>query len=108
MCNSIIKFIFVTGKPILRNLSNDVAPFVGHKWYVLGVQLLGDEDVKVLSTIESNYRGDNVTCCTKMFEEWLYTVASANLEQLIIALKSPSVELHDLASELTFKLSSTI
>ena len=90
-------------KPTLRDLSN-LAPEVDHKWYGLGVQLLDQKDVKVLSTIETDYRGDVETCCTKMFERWLEIVPTANWGQLITGLKAPSVKLHKLADELTKQL----
>ena len=97
-------FLRVSGKPLLRELSNDVVPLVGSKWYSLGVQLLDEQDVKLLTTLESDFRGDAETCCTKMLERWLDIVASANWELLIAGLRSPGVKLHKLANELTTKL----
>ena len=91
------------GKLTLRELSN-LAPEVDHKWYALGVQLLDDKDVKVLSTIETDYRGDVETSCTKMFERWLEIVPTASWDQLITGLKAPSVKLHKLADELAKRL----
>ena len=81
-----------------------MAPLVGNKWFALGVQLLDDQDIKVLTTIESDCGGDFKICCTKMLERWLDTVATANWEHLITGLRSPSVELHKLANDLTTKL----
>jgi len=97
-------FLYVSGQPLLRDLSNEVAPSVRNKWYALGVQLLDDQDVKVLTSIESDYRGDSETCCTKMLERWLDTVATANWEHLIAGLRSPSVKLNKLANDLATKL----
>ena len=67
------------------------------------MQLLDDKDIKVLSTIETDYRGDVETCCTKMFERWLDIVPTANWGQLIAGLKAPNVKLHKLADDLTKK-----
>jgi len=106
MCVTTLKYSFLLSvvQPLLRELSNEVAPSVGSKWYALGLQLLDDQDVKVLTTIESDYRNDSETCCTKMLERWLDTVATANWEHLITGLRSPGVKLHKLANDLTAKL----
>ena len=90
-------------KPTLRDLSN-LALEVDYKWYGLGVQLLEEKDVKVLSVIEIDHRGDVETCCIKMFERWLEIVPTANWGQFITGLKAPSVKLHKLADELTKRL----
>ena len=91
-------------KPRLKDLSNHVAPNVDHKWYSLGVQLFDDKDVKVLASIEVDYRGDVDACCTKMFERWLEIVPNACWRQLIGGLKAPNVKLHNLADDLLTKL----
>lgn len=90
----------ILAKPKLKDLSNHVAPYVGHKWYNLGVQLLDEGDVRELSTIETDYRGDVDACCTKMFERWLQIVPTASWDQLIKGLKAPNIKLKKLASEL--------
>ena len=87
--------------PTLKDLSNHVVPEVDTKWYMLGLQLLNTDDVKKLTSIESDYRGSVETCCTKMFGQWLDTVPTANWGQLITALKAPIVKLHKLADNLT-------
>jgi len=84
-------------------LSNHVAPYVEHKWYSLGVQLLDEKDLKVLSTIESDYRGDADACCTKMFERWLEIVPTASWDQLVKGLMAPNIKLNKLANELMKK-----
>ena len=87
-------------KPSLKDLSTYVAPNVDHKWYALGVQLFDDKDVKVLTSIEFDYRGDVDACCIKMFERWLEIVPNACWGQLINGLKAPNVKLHKLANDL--------
>jgi len=94
----------MSGKPVLWELSNDVTPLVGNKWFALGVQLLDDQDIEVLKTIELDYGGDFKTCCTKMLERWLDAVVTASWEHLITGLRSHSVKLHKLADELTTRL----
>ena len=91
-------------KPSLKDLSTFVAPNVDHKWYGLGVQLFDDKDVKVLTSIELDYRGDVDACCIKMFERWLEIVPNASWGQLIDGLKAPNVKLHKLANDLLTKL----
>ena len=104
MCVTTLEYSFLcVAQPLLRELSNEVAPLVGSKWYTLGLQLLDNQDVKVLTTIESDYRSDSETCCTKMLGRWLDTVATANWEHLITGLRSPSVKLHKLANDLAAK-----
>ena len=82
-------------------MSNHVVPDVDYKWYSLGVQLFDDKDVKVLTSIEVDYRGDVDACCTKMFERWLEIVPNASWSQLINGLKAPNVKLHKLANDLS-------
>ena len=94
----------ILGKPSLKDLSTHVAPNVDHKWYGLGVQLFDDKDVKVLTSIELDYRGDVDSCCTKMFERWLEIVPNACWGQLIDGLNAPNVKLHKLANDLLTKL----
>ena len=93
-----------SAKPSLRYLSDHVVPIVDHKWYGLGVQLFDDKDVKVLTSIEIDYRGDNDACCTKMFERWLEIAPNASWSKLISGLRAPSIKLHKLADELLIKL----
>ena len=98
----------ILGEPTLRDLSNHVVPEVDTKWYVLGLQLLDSKDTKVLSSIECDNRGLVETCCIKMFDRWLSTVATANWDRLITGLKAPSVKLHKLADTLAKQLGKCI
>ena len=99
----------ILAKPSLRDLIFGVVPNVHHKWYNLGVQLFDDKDVmKVLQTIECDYRGDVEACCNKMFERWLELVSHASWAQLIDGLKAPNVQLHKLADDLLIKLSKCL
>ena len=91
-------------KPSLKDLSNHVVPEVGHKWYNLGVQLFDDKDLKVLTSIEVDYRGDVDACCTKMCERWLEIVPNACWGQLINGLTAPNVKLHKISNKLLTKL----
>ena len=94
----------ILAKPSLKDLSNHVAPYINNKWFLLGVQLFDDRDVNILTSIETNYRGDVDACCTKMFERWLELAPNASWDQLINGLNAPNVKLHQLASELSAKL----
>ena len=70
------------------------------KWKELGVQLLrSDQEIAV------DHPGDAVSCCKRVLEKWLDTTTDATWNQLITALRSPSVQLNNLASQLEQKLS---
>ena len=70
------------------------------QWYVLGVNLLREEQESHLDIIESDHAGDNKKCCIDMFRYWLSTNTTATWKQLIDALQSPAVELPVVAADL--------
>ena len=76
---------------------------VGAIWHDLGIELL-DPDVEELDTIEAG-SSDLNKCCTKMFQLWLKKQPTASWNQLIEALKQPSINLGALASEIEQMLS---
>ena len=56
------------------------------------------EDERLLLEIKKNYRGNNEAGCREMFELWLDLQAgSASWDQLIQALREPSLELNEIA-----------
>ena len=93
--------MFHTGsdRPSLRTLYDHVAKNVAGlgKWQDLGVQLLSPENVGI---IEQNHPQDVVGCCKLVLKEWREKTTDATWNQLLRALKSPSVELNHLAGQL--------
>ena len=67
------------------------------KWQELGVQLLPSENVGI---IKQNHPQNVVSCCERVLEEWRETTTHATWNQLIRALRSPSVQLNHLAGQL--------
>ena len=68
-----------------------------NKWWDLGIELMGQDDVYVLDIIKANST-DNVECCSRMFTKWRQRTPKASWKQLIEALKE--VKLTQLASKL--------
>ena len=77
---------------------------VGKNWHDLGIELLESNDVGELNTIEAEHSSDLKKCCTKMFELWLKKQRTASWNQLIEALRQPSVELDTLAGKIEQRL----
>ena len=87
-------------RPSLRDLHHDVTMKAAHKWRDLGIQLLEYDPIRTLDMIAANYPHDVVSCCRHVFQRWLETSANASWNQLIRALRSPSVQLDPLADQL--------
>ena len=99
----IIFHIFVgNSRPTLKDLWDLVVTKVAHKWKDLGLQLLQPDQANMLNVIEANHPHDVESCCKRVLEKWLDTSSStdATWNQLIGALKSPSVQLDYVANEL--------
>ena len=89
--------------PTLRDLANEVVPYVSSKWYHLGIQLdLGNHVLNVIKT--DNH--DLTNCCLKMFHEWLVQDAGASWSTLVAALNSKAVNEKRLAASLKAKFGS--
>ena len=63
------------------------------------MQLLRPDQSNVLNEIEADYHNVN-TCCKRVFQRWLETSVDTTWNQLIEALKRPSVQLYYFASQL--------
>ena len=66
---------------------------VAAKWRDLGVQLLRADQEKMLDIIAANHPHDVVSCCKCVLKKWLDTTNDATWNELIRALRSPSVQL---------------
>ena len=111
-CHTLIYSKFSTSchigsnRPTIRLLNKLVKTSVTIKWYDLGIELLGDENLQALDEIQSNYPRDVSSCCTKMFQLWLDRQPEASWRQLVQALREPNIELLELANTLEQKLMS--
>ena len=75
-----------------------------HKWREFGAQLLRPDQENMLDIIAANYPHDVVSCCICVLKKWLDTTADATWNELIRALRSPSVQLDNLAGQLEWML----
>ena len=93
-----MKVVFVGMEyPTLNNLNRLRKDICSH-WHDLGVELLDDSHVATLDSIFENNQKDVNECCTKMFELWLETSATATWNDLLDALKQ--LQLCDLATKI--------
>jgi len=83
----------------LKELHNAVVPKVANKWYELGIQLLNPSQISKLDEILSSYSTAHHQGCIEMLNLWLQTTPEASWENLIQALKQPSLELLSIANE---------
>ena len=92
-----IDCIIESDRPSLRSLHDHVVNSVAGKWKDLGVQLLPPEMVDIIA---ADHPHDVVSCCQCVLKKWLDTTTDASWNQLIKALRSPSVQLDYLAGQL--------
>ena len=85
-------------KPSIKELqSHRIIIDIGTKWYELGIALLRDDQFNKLGIINSEHK-EVTRCCTEMFIYWLETHSNATWYQLAEALRSPGVELNNVAA----------
>ena len=97
----IIHMYIGSDRPLLRDLHDHVVNRVADKWRDLGVQLLprlGQE--RMLDIIAADHPHDVVSYCKRVLEKWLDTSTDATWNELIRALRSPSIQLHYFAGQL--------
>ena len=94
--------IIENGRPLLSDLYNHVVNTAAGKWKTLGIQLLPPETVDIIAIDHPN---DTVSCCQRVFKKWLDTTSDATWNQLMKALRSPSVQLNYFAGQLEQMLS---
>ena len=80
-------------RPSLRELYNHVVINAADKWRDLGVQLLRPGQERMLDIIATDHPHDVVSCCKCVLKKWLDTTNDATWNELIRALRSPSVQL---------------
>ena len=84
-------------RPSLRVLYDHMVNRVAGKWKDLGVQLLSPEMVDIIA---ADHPHDVVSCCQCVLKKWLDTTTDATWNQLIKALRSPSVQMDYFAGQL--------
>ena len=90
--------ITVYSKPTIKVLqSSKIISAIGTKWYELGIALLDDDKAEQLEIIEGN-NSEITRRCTAMLKYWLETHSNATWNDLVEALKSPGVELNNVAT----------
>ena len=69
-------------------------------WYEVGAMLLDVTQEPQLNLIQDTYGADTKKCCLAMLKKWMYTHPEATWNHLVIALRSPGVEMVAVASEI--------
>ena len=90
-------------KPSIKQL----VPFVENfapKWYKVGALLLKEEQEVRLGVIQANHGSNVEDCCLAMLRFWIETHPEANWHDLVMALRSPGVDLLSVASDIENKL----
>ena len=87
-------------RPSLKDLYDHVVNNVADRWRDLGVQLLRPDQEEILDIIAANHPNDVVGCCKCVLKKWLETTTNATWNELIRALRSPSVQLDYLAGQI--------
>ena len=94
-------FIYSVGteKPTIKSLNCYILnTIIANHWKDLGTELLKEENVHELTTIEKNHHNDVKICCREMFDYWLQVDCNANWNQLITALDK--INLNTLAQKI--------
>ena len=87
-------------RPSLKDLHDHVVNNVADKWRDLGLQLVRPDQERMLDIIAADHPHDVVSCCKCILKKWLDTTTDATWNELIRALRSPSVQLDFLAGQI--------
>ena len=90
--------------PSLRDLYIHVLQEGAEKWRDIGVLLLDPANEYILKVIEKDHPQDVMGCCKLMLEKWLATKPDASWSQLLDALRTPCIQLNNLAHQIEQKL----
>ena len=105
LCLFVSIFSLGNDRPSMRDLHNHIIPAVASKWWELGVQLLNPSTShNILEIIKENHPQDVMGCCSNMLQRWLDTIPDASWNELLKALRSPSLQLNYLADQVECKL----
>ena len=88
----------VNSKPTIKCLQRSkIITTIGSKWYELGIALLDEDQFGRLDIIKTN-DSEVTRRCTALLNFWLQSHSTATWKDLIDALASPGVELHDVVA----------
>ena len=93
-------FIYIANSKPSKKKILELVPHVAPQWYVLGIQLLREDQESHLDIIKADHGHKIVESCTEMFWLWLKSHPSATWHHLIASLKSPAVNLHSVAADI--------
>ena len=71
---------------------------IAPNWYEVGAMLLRVEQEQQLGVIQANHGSDVRKCCIAMLQFWMSTHPKATWHNLVMALRSPGVDLPNAAS----------
>ena len=81
-----------------------MVPGAAVKWRDLGIQLLDPTSGDMLDIIEKECQNDVKECCMRVLQKWLDRIPDASWNQVLAALRTPPVELNNLANQIEQKL----
>ena len=84
----------------MKYLYRHIIPHVAHKWYDIGLELLGYEHQVGLKIIKANHPTDDESCANNMLTLWLETTVDADWNQLLEIFRQPHINLQSLASRI--------
>jgi len=90
-------YVIEPQKAVRHEDLTNVQSLFADKWYDIGLELLHPRDEIYLKSIRTG-KHETIESCTKMLDLWLDRQPNATWNQLIDALRSPGVELFDVAS----------
>ena len=80
-------------RPALKDIANFIVPYVHHKWYSIGLQLLDSEvHITFLRSLRTQYH-DTEDLCTEVFTRWLESNAQPTWGKILKVLNKKSVNL---------------
>ena len=88
---------------VVKPSTKKLLPYVAHvasNWYELGAMLLEEVQESQLKLIQSTYGSDVRKCCLAMLQYWMDTHPEATWDHLVIALRSPGIDLTAVASDM--------
>jgi len=97
-------FCTADDRPFPKDLQNHVVPGAAIKWKYIGTQLFDPTSGDMLDIIEKECQNDIKRCCICMLDKWLDKTPDASWNQVLAALRTPSVELNYLADQIEQKL----
>ena len=81
-------------RPKLKDIHHHVVQQAAHKWRDVGVSL--EVAYLKMEMIAADHPRDDVRCFMSVLDTWLMNTPDASWNQLISALRSPTVQLEDL------------